>query len=239
MICMARTLGAPLTVPAGKAALSASVGSLPSRQRAAHRRDHVDDVRVELHLHELVDLDGAGHADAAEVVAAEVDQHDVLGALLLVGAQVVDEAPVLGGARAPPAGAGDRPRLDAVALDGDERLGARAAEGEVVEGDVVQVRARVHGAEAAVDGEGRHVDRRAEALARARPGRRRRRRCTRGCAPRRPRTARGVMDEVTGRAEGAGSAPTSAASTMRPAAPAGRGAASLARTSAMRSTARS
>ena len=29
------------------------------RQRAAHRRDHVDDVRVELHLHELVDLDGA------------------------------------------------------------------------------------------------------------------------------------------------------------------------------------
>ena len=27
-----------------------------------------------------------GDADAAEVVAAEVDQHDVLGALLLVGA---------------------------------------------------------------------------------------------------------------------------------------------------------
>ena len=37
-----------------------------------------------------------GVADAAQVVAAQVDQHDVLGALLLVGAQVVDEAPVLG-----------------------------------------------------------------------------------------------------------------------------------------------
>ena len=68
------------------------------------------------------------------------------------------------GLGAPPAGAGDRPRLDAVALDGDERLGARAAEGEVVEGDVVQVWARVHGADAAIDRERRDVGRRAEAL---------------------------------------------------------------------------
>ena len=49
-----------------------------------------------------------------------------------------------------------------------------------------------------------------------------------------------VIEEVTGR-EGPGSpaAARSAASTMRPAAPAGRGAASFSRTPAMRSTARS
>ncbi len=40
--------------------------------------------RVGLDRHELVDLDGAAATDAAEVVALEVDQHDVLGAFLLV-----------------------------------------------------------------------------------------------------------------------------------------------------------
>ncbi len=69
------------------------------------------------------------------------------------------------GSRAPPAGAGDRPRLDAVALDRDQRLGTGAAEGEVVEGDVVEVRARVDRPDAAVDGERRDVHGRAEALA--------------------------------------------------------------------------
>ena len=97
MICMARTLGAPLTVPAGKAALRASVGRGAVGQRAAHAGDHVDDVRVELHAHELVDAHAARHAHAPQVVAPEVDEHHVLGALLLVGAQVGDEAPVLGG----------------------------------------------------------------------------------------------------------------------------------------------
>ena len=77
-----------------------------------------------------------------------------------------DEAPVLGVVGAAPARAGDRAASRRVlALHGDQRLGAGAAEGEVVEGDVVHVRARVHGAQAAVDGERRHVDGRAEALA--------------------------------------------------------------------------
>src|SRR5665647_999666 len=60
---------------------------------------------------------------------------------------------------------GDGARLDVVALHGDQRLRARATEGEVVEGDVVQVGARVHGSQPTVDRERRYVDRGAEALA--------------------------------------------------------------------------
>ena len=66
------------------------------------------DVAVGLDLHQLVDRDGAVLADAAEVVAAEVDEHHVLGALLLVGEQLGGDAAVLLGARAARARAGDR-----------------------------------------------------------------------------------------------------------------------------------
>ena len=46
------------------------------------------DVGVPLDDHQLGDAHSAGLADATEIVAAEVHQHDVLGALLLVGQQV-------------------------------------------------------------------------------------------------------------------------------------------------------
>ena len=47
--------------------------------------------RVAADVHELDDVDGARLADPLEVVAAEVDEHDVLGALLGVGEQVLGE----------------------------------------------------------------------------------------------------------------------------------------------------
>ena len=68
------------------------------------------DVRVGLDDHEALDLDDAVLADAAEVVAAEVDEHHVLGALLLVGEQLVADRAVLLERRAARAGAGDRAR---------------------------------------------------------------------------------------------------------------------------------
>ena len=46
-------------------------------------------VGVGLDPHQLLDLDAAVLADAAEVVAAEVHQHHVLGALLLVLEQLL------------------------------------------------------------------------------------------------------------------------------------------------------
>ena len=47
-------------------------------------------VRVAFDRHQFVDFDAAGHADAAEVVAFEVDQHHVFGALLRIADQVAD-----------------------------------------------------------------------------------------------------------------------------------------------------
>ena len=73
-------------------------------------------VAVVLHDHELVDLHRAVLAHAPEVVAAEVDEHHVLGPLLLVGEQLVRHPLVLLGGHSPRAGAGDRTGRDVPSL---------------------------------------------------------------------------------------------------------------------------
>jgi hypothetical protein len=86
----------------------------------------VHDVGVALDEHQVLHLDAAELADAADVVAAEVDQHDVFGDFLLVGAEVGFEGAVfglVGGARA---GAGDGAVLDGAAVDADQELGRGA-----------------------------------------------------------------------------------------------------------------
>jgi hypothetical protein len=96
MISIARTFGAPETVPAGKAGGSASSASWPG-ELALDVRDDVHDVAVALEEELVGDLDGADLGDAADVVAAEVEQHQVLGALLRVGEQLGGERLVLVG----------------------------------------------------------------------------------------------------------------------------------------------
>ena len=103
-------------------------------------------------------------ADAAEVVAAEVDEHHVLGALLGVGEQLLGDPAVLLGAGAARAGAGDRPGRHAAAGDGDQRLGAGAGDLEVAEVEEVHVRARVDRPQPAVDRERLDRHRRRPAL---------------------------------------------------------------------------
>ena len=98
MICIARTLGAPESVPAGSTAAQRVERADPAPQPPDDAGDDVHHVAVVLDDHELVDLDGAVLADPAEVVAAEVDEHHVLGALLLVGEQLVGHPAVLLGA---------------------------------------------------------------------------------------------------------------------------------------------
>ena len=67
----------------------------------------------------------AGDADLEQVVAGEVDEHEVLGLLLRVGEQLVGELEVaLRGLAARPR-AGDRVRVDPAVLHLDERLGRR------------------------------------------------------------------------------------------------------------------
>ena len=81
------------------------------------------DVRVALDKHQLVDLDGAEVADAADVVAAQVDQHDVLGALFFVVHHLGFESEVGGLVCAAGAGAGDGPVLDFAVVHADQQLG--------------------------------------------------------------------------------------------------------------------
>ena len=95
MISIARTFGAPLTVPAGNVARSTSTAFLPVGELARHLAREVHHVRVPLERHQLVDLLGAELDHAADVVAGEVDEHHVLGPLLRVLAQLGGEPPVV------------------------------------------------------------------------------------------------------------------------------------------------
>ena len=85
MISMARTLGAPETVPAGqRRTAETSTGPRPSSELAGNLRGEVHHVAVALDGHQLVDPFGTEAGDPADVVAGEVDEHDVLGELLRV-----------------------------------------------------------------------------------------------------------------------------------------------------------
>jgi hypothetical protein len=113
-------------------------------------------VAVALDLHVLARRDRARSRDAAEVVAPEVHEHHVLGALLGVGEQVARLLEVLlDRVRARPR-AGDRALPHGAAGHGHERLRRGARDLEVLEVEEVHVRARVDGAQAAVDRERVH-----------------------------------------------------------------------------------
>ncbi len=81
-----------------------------------------------------------GFAHTAQIVATEIDEHDVLGALLLVGEQIGAQPAVLGHVGTARTRTGERTREHLVALDTHERLGARAHERHVARADVEHVR---------------------------------------------------------------------------------------------------
>ena len=93
-------------------------------------------MREALDLHAARDVHGARAADAREVVPAEVDEHHVLGAVLLRREQPLDVA--LGRLRRPR----DRAEARAAVLARHEALGRRADEREAVEVEEEEVRAR-------------------------------------------------------------------------------------------------
>ena len=126
MISIARTFGAPLTVPAGSVARSTSIGPSPATSVAGHLRREVHDVAVALERHQLVDVDGPEPGDPADVVAGEVDEHDVLGALLGMFDELGGEPAVVVIGPAALAGAGDRAGDHRVVDELDHRLGRRS-----------------------------------------------------------------------------------------------------------------
>ncbi len=116
-------------------------------------RHQVHHVAVVLDLLEARHPHGAGHADPADVVAAEVDQHHVLGPFLGVGGEVFGEPAVAFGVDAARPGAGDRPGLQAAAGLAHQHLGRGADQGAVGQLEQHHVGAGVDHPQGAVEGE--------------------------------------------------------------------------------------
>src|SRR3990172_3619087 len=57
-------------------------GRHPAAQSSAYIRNDVMHMRIAFNPHEFIDLDAAWDADAAQIIAFEIDQHDMFGALL-------------------------------------------------------------------------------------------------------------------------------------------------------------
>ena len=119
---------------------------------------------VTLQRHHLGDLLGAERHHPAHVVAGQVHEHDVLGHLLGMLAQLGTQSAVLLLRSAPVAGAGDRPGDDLAVQQLHHRLGRRPHEGHLAMAEQVHVRARVDLAEHPVDVEGVGVELEVETL---------------------------------------------------------------------------
>ena len=150
MICIARTFGAPTSVPAGNAAANRSNASLPGRELAVHAADDVHHVAVALDMTVRIHADGAGSRDAAEVVAREIDEHDVLGVLLRIGEQFLLQSRVLRAVLAARPRAGDRPHLRVAVRQLHQRFGRRADDHAVAEIAIEHVRRRIQQAQCAI-----------------------------------------------------------------------------------------
>ena len=78
---------------------------------------------VGLHGEEVGHLDRADLGDAAEIVAQEIDDHQILGALLLVHGEPGLDPRILAGRAAPRRRALHRSRRHMLALAAEEELG--------------------------------------------------------------------------------------------------------------------
>src|SRR6185437_15230879 len=124
-------------------------------EQGADIGDQVLDVGVLLDAHQRGDGDGTDGGNAADVVAAEIHEHDMLSALFLVGEELAGEFGVEGFGGAAGAGASDGPVEDLILLvDLDEEFGRSADEGGIAELEEEHVGRRIDGAQGAVDLEG-------------------------------------------------------------------------------------
>lgn len=112
------------------------------------------DVAVSFHGHKFVDMDGIGLANTGQVIAAEVDEHDVLSAFFFVGEQLLLQREVLFGGGAPFACAGEWAVGDGVVVDAAEDFGAGGDEDGAASLEVDHVGAGVDNAQGAVEVEG-------------------------------------------------------------------------------------
>lgn len=113
------------------------------------------DVAEFLHDHQAIDAGAPGVANTIDVVAGQIDKHDMLGAVFLALLQLLGELVVFLRGFAARDGAGDGVGDDAVVFVGfDQEFGGGADEVEVGAGDVEEVGGGVDGAEVRVEVEG-------------------------------------------------------------------------------------
>ena len=153
-------------------------------ETARHVGDDVHDVAVALDEKLVGHLHRADFGDPADIVAAEVKQHQVLGALLAVGQQFGFERAVLVAGLSARASAGDRPDGDLAIAHPHQDLRRRADHRELGKIEVEQERRGVDAAQRAIERERRQRRTGRKNAVTAPPGKCRRRRCTPWpCAP--------------------------------------------------------
>ena len=119
-------MGAPVKRPGREERVEGVEGVEALVESTLDVRDQVHEVRVALDVGQSIDAHGARLGDATDVVATEVDEHDVLGDLLLVVQQFVFEFQVLGLVHAARPRAGDRPVAHQPVVHAHQHLGRRA-----------------------------------------------------------------------------------------------------------------
>ena len=107
----------------------------------------------------------AEFGDAADIVAAEIEQHQMLGPFLRVGQQFGFQRLVFLVRRAAPAGAGERADGDLAVAQPHQDFRAAADHGEAAEIEEEQERRRVDPPQRAIQRERRQRERHREALA--------------------------------------------------------------------------
>jgi hypothetical protein len=120
-----------------------------------HAAHDVHDVAVALDHAVRIDAHGAGRGHPAEIVARQIDQHDVLGVLLGIREQIALELEIavgIGAARPRPC---DGAKLRVAAVRLHQRLGRGTDHRDVAELAEEHVRRRIEQAQRPIDLEGR------------------------------------------------------------------------------------
>src|ERR1700722_8988830 len=118
-------------------------------QLAAEAGDEMHDVGVALDEHQLVDGNGAVFADPAEIVATEINEHDVFGAFFGIGEKIFFEGLIFGFGTAARNSAGDGAVGHLAVLDFHQHFGRTADDGHVTKFQEIKIRRRIDDAESA------------------------------------------------------------------------------------------
>jgi hypothetical protein len=164
MISMARIFGAPARCRP------------EARRQRIHRIQPVADIAFDIgdQMHHMAvafdeeavgDRHRAGLGDAADIVAAQIDQHQMLGAFLGIGHQIFGQRLVFLRRLAARAGASDGADRDLAAAQPHQHFRAGAHDLESRHRQVIKIGRRIEAAQGAIERKGRQRERAAEALA--------------------------------------------------------------------------